>query len=164
MVEPELVLEVVAARHDAGGAVGLGEVGERPDGVALHLVAPGERKEVERPLVAVHGLGGLARSDGDQLREVQLEAGGMAEDPARRGEDERVGHHLARRCGAGDEGAGASGVVAREVVGPGGRGFGEGSDLVVEPVEQPRGRDLVDDAGAVAGQDLRDLLGPSGGR
>ena len=55
-------------------AVLLGEVGHRPDRVALHLVAGREREEVERPLVAMDQLRRLARADRDHLREVELEA------------------------------------------------------------------------------------------
>ena len=51
----------------------LGEIVHGPDGIALHLVAAGERKEVERPLVAVNLLRPRTRSDRDQLREMKLE-------------------------------------------------------------------------------------------
>ncbi len=81
---------VVAPGDDAGGAVGLGEVGERPDGVQLHVVALGEREEVERPLVAVDRLRRLARTDRDGLGEVHLERRGALEQPARGLEDQRV--------------------------------------------------------------------------
>ena len=54
--ERELVLAEVAPRHDPGGAVLLGEVGQCPDRVALHLVARWERGRSRTPT----GRGGWA--------------------------------------------------------------------------------------------------------
>src|SRR5262245_58964254 len=45
--EAEPVAEALAPRHDAGGAVRLGERVDCPERVALHLVAAWEREEVE---------------------------------------------------------------------------------------------------------------------
>jgi hypothetical protein len=45
--------------------------------VALDLVALREREEVERPLIAMNELGGLAGPDVDDLRQVQLVVGGV---------------------------------------------------------------------------------------
>ena len=89
----------------------------RPDRVAGHLVAVREREEVERPLVPVHGLRRLPGLDADDLREVELERGRVAEHRADRARDRRVHHEVVRGRGAGDEPAGAPGVVAAEVVG-----------------------------------------------
>ena len=92
--EPELVLEPVAPGHDPGCAVLLGEVGERPDRVALHLVAHWEGEEVERPLIAVDRLGGFTGTDGDDLGEVQLDARSVGESCSRSAHDEWIHDHL----------------------------------------------------------------------
>src|SRR5207237_9477460 len=115
--EPQTVVEPMAPRYDSRGAVLLGEVGHGPDGVALHLVALGEREVVERPLVPVDVLGPFAGSDGDHLGEVELVVGGMAQQPTGRLEGEWVGDDLPAGGGPADTAAGAPGVAAREGVG-----------------------------------------------
>ena len=82
----------------------------RPHRVALDLEAGGELEEVERPLVTVHELRGLARSDLDHLGQMQLVARRViAEHAVERAEHERVRGKIAkpaasargaRRCAA----------------------------------------------------------------
>ena len=123
----ELVGPVVAARDHACRAVLLGEVAHRPHRVALDLEARREREEVERPLVAVHELRGLARTDLDHLREVQLVARGVvAEHPVERAEHERMGGEIAEARRPGEQAAGAARVAAGELVGAG-RGRARGT-------------------------------------
>ena len=112
----QAVLAPVAAGDDAGGAVGLGEVGHRPDGVAGGLVAGREGKEVEGPLIAVDHLSGLARTDGDHLREMELDARGVGEDGAHRVEHQRVHDELATGRRAPQQAAGAARAQAGELV------------------------------------------------
>ena len=108
---------MVAAGNDAGGAVFGGEVGHRPDRVALNLVASWNGKEIERPLVAMNRLRGLVRADRDYLRQMELEAGRVAEHLADAAEHRRMHHELAAFRRARNQSAGATRAMAAEVVG-----------------------------------------------
>ena len=153
----------VAAGHDARRAVRLGEVGERPDGVELHVVALGEREEVERPLVAVDRLRRLAAADGDGLGEVDVERRRPLEQPGGGGEDQRVLQQLPRSGAARRERAGATGRPAGEVLDPERRGCEPRGQLRLEAVEHIAGRKVVDDHPAV-GPEGRDDVVSGGGR
>ena len=80
----------------------------------------GEREEVERPLVAVHELRGLARADLDHLREVELVARRViAEHAVERAEHERMRGEIAEARRPREQRAGAARVAAGELVGAG---------------------------------------------
>ncbi len=117
----------------------------------------GEREEVERPLVPVHVLRGLAGLDADDLGEVELERGGMSEHAAHGADHRRVHHQIAGRGSTGDEPAGPSGVLAAEVV-PVGSHRHEGRELGLDLIEHRRLDQIVDDDAAVGGQHLADFL------
>ena len=51
--ETSRVFDAIAPRDDAGGAVLLGEVGHRPNRVALHVESHREWEEIECPLIPV---------------------------------------------------------------------------------------------------------------
>ncbi len=152
------VLAPVAADHDPGGPVLRREVGQRPDGVALHLVARREREEVEGPLVAVDRLRCLPGADGDGLGQVQLDVGGVPEERARRPQRQRVHDQLAAAGRAGDERARAPRPVAAEVVGPGRGGVEVGAELGLDPLQERRRRHPVDDDCAVTPDCRRHLV------
>jgi len=80
-------------------------------------VALRERKEVERPLVTVDRLPGLARTDRDHLRQVELEARRVTEHLADGAEHERMHDDVTAGSRACDESAGPPRAPAGEVVG-----------------------------------------------
>ena len=135
-----------------------GEIGHRPDGVALHLVAFREREEVERPLVAVDHLAGLAGTDRDHLRQVEMEARRVDERRARGGEHERVHHELAAGRRAEQQAAGAARAAPGELVGAEGRGVDVRLELGASAVEKGTRHEALDDGAAVAGERLGDAL------
>src|SRR5688572_7735783 len=106
----------MAAGDHPRRAVLLREIGHRPERVAGNFVSLREREEVERPLIAMHELRGLARADRDHLREMELEGRRLREHLADGAEHERVHDELAARLRARDEAARPLRAMAGEVV------------------------------------------------
>ncbi len=128
--------------------------------MAFDLIAGGEREEVERPLVAVHQLSRLARTDVDDLGEVELVARGVvAEHPIERARDERVCRQGPKRRRARDEAAGAAGPVAAEVVGTHRRRLDERSQLAVDLIHHSGVHQTVDADTSVLGEHGHDVVG-----
>src|SRR5258708_4628868 len=95
--ESQLVVIVIAPWNDASCAIFRGEIRHRPYSIALNLVAPRERKEIERPLIAMNRLRRLSCADRNDLRQMQLDAGGMTEQLADSAEHRRMHHEIAAR-------------------------------------------------------------------
>ena len=140
---------MIAAHHDARCTVVLGEVRLRPNGVALHLVLVGKRKEVECPSIAMQRLSGLAGTDGDRLREVELEVRRVRQDQARRTEGQRVHDEFPARRGTSDESARSPGRLPAEVIRAGGGADQPRSQLFGDSVHEPGRSQVVDDDGAL---------------
>ena len=158
--EGQLVLAVVAARHDPGGPVLLGEVGQGPDGVALDLVARREGEEVERPLVPVDGLG-ASRPGPMAMAWVRCSWMFVAWPRKVRAVPSASGCMTSSRH-AGDRAM--SEPVRRvrlplKLVGPGRRRVEVGTQLGLDAVEQRRRRHPVDDDRAVPPDGRRHLVG-----
>ncbi len=157
--EGRAVGRCVAADDDPGCAVLLGEVGQRPDRVALDVVAGREGEEVESPLVPVNWLGGLAGTDGNGLGQMKLDVGRVSQERPRRAQRERVHDEVPGRGRAGDEGTGAARQIATEVVRSRGRGIEEGTQLRLDAVQHHLVGDALDDHGAVAHDGRRHIVG-----
>ena len=61
-------------------------------------------------------LRGLMRTDRNQLRQMQLESGGVRQHGLHRFEDERMHHQLAAGRGARQQSAGSLGAMAGELI------------------------------------------------
>ena len=160
--ESQPAFELIAPDHDAGRTVFLGEVVAGPDRVALHVVAGGEREEVECPLVSMDRLRLAARSDVDDLGEVELVTGDVPEEVVARGDDRGVHHEFLCRCRAGEQATGSSSGEPGEAVAAVGGGVDEGLYLVEKTVEQAGVDHLVDDDRTVAAKHLSNLSAGGG--
>jgi hypothetical protein len=149
----------VAAGNHAGRAIFLGEVGHRPDCVALDLVAAREREEIERPLVAMNRLGRLAGADRNDLREMELKAGGVAEHFADTAEHHGIHHEVAGFWRARDQPAGPACAASAEIVGTDWCLFSEGTQLCGDLVHDFGADDAIDDDASVVGKRCADLVG-----
>ena len=139
----------MTAGDDACRAVLLGEVVHRPHRVALDLEAGREREEVERPLVAVHVLRGLARTDLDHLRQVQLVARRViAEHAVEDAEHRRVRGEMPELARAGEQRTGAARVQAGELVAADRRRAEERLELGADAIHLLLGDDTLDDDAA----------------
>ncbi len=153
------VIGPVAPEHHPGGAVGFRERRKGPQRVALHFVAVGEREEVESPLIAMDRLGGLTRSDGDDLSEMQLEVAGVGQDQVGHSQGQGMEHQHPAGRGTGDERPGPPGVASAERIGAG-RSEGQvGRQFVPDPIEQIHRCQTIDDDGAFGSDSLGDCFG-----
>src|SRR5579875_916948 len=111
---PAVMWPAVAPWHQASGAVGLGEVVQRPHRVDHHrgLV----RRERIDTLVAVEHLGRFARTDLDPYRGAQLV---VTEDAVEDPEKQWVERAVVERTGLGEQGVHPAGGEPLEVIAPG---------------------------------------------
>jgi hypothetical protein len=103
-------------------------------------------------------LRGLARTDGDHLRQVELEAGRMSEDAAHGLEHQRVHDEIAAGGGTRHEATGPSRPVTHEVVGPDRRRVEVGPELRTCLIEKGGRYEAFDDGAALATERIGDLL------
>jgi hypothetical protein len=103
-------------------------------------------------------LGGLARTDGDHLRQVELKTGRMSEDAAHGIEHQRVHDEIAAGGGTRHEATGASRPVTHEIVGPDRRRLEVRPELRTRLIEKRGRHEALDDGAALATERVADLL------
>ncbi len=103
-----------------------------------------------------------ARSDVDDLGEVELVTGDVPEEVVARGDDRGVHHEFLCRCRAGEQATGSSSGEPGEAVAAVGGGVDEGLHLVEKAVEQAGVDHLVDDDRTVAAKHLSNLSAGGG--
>ncbi len=149
----------MAAGDDARRTVLLGEVVHRPHRVALDLEPGGEGEEIERPLIAVHELGRLARTNLDHLGEMQLIARRViAEHAIERAENARVRGEQTKVARSREQCTGSARVESGELVAAQRRLAEEGFELGPNGVHQRLGDEALDDDTARSAQCGFDLV------
>jgi hypothetical protein len=108
-------------------------------------------------------LADLAGGDGDYLRQVQLEVGGVGQHPAHRAEYQRVHHEIPAGDRPGDEPPGPPRAGAGEGVLTGLRGRQMCAQLLPDTVHDVGVDEAVDDRRPVASEYGADVLGGRGG-
>ena len=140
------------AGTNASGAVLSREVGERPHRVALRVVVDTEVVKVERHLITMQLLVGLARLDRDDLGEMQLKGRGVAEELADGLESQGVHDQLSGRGAAGHERSGPTGEPTVVSIPTVRRAVDIGPGLGGQPVEDGAVDHRLDDGVAVVAE------------
>src|SRR5262249_40512165 len=129
-----------------------------PDRVALDFETFRETEEIERPLIAMNRLCGLARTNRDYLREMNLVIGGVSEKPVSGAERDRMHHQLAAYRRACDQGSRATCIATVEAVGARLCLFNPRPQLRHDLVDLLAGQQIIDNRRAIAGDSFGNLL------
>ena len=109
----------------------------------------------------MNGLSRLAGADRNNLREMELKAGRMAEHLGDGAEHDRMHDELAGFWRARDQSAGPAGAAAAEIVGAERSVLGKGTQLARDLVHHFGADDIVNDDASVVGERRADFVGRS---